>query len=65
MMLTIAFNLDARIAGATHKITHPEPLLCLILDLPRRALIHNDEEFIDVQNNEGNDCALIRIMQDQ
>jgi len=59
VMLPIAFDVHAEIEGDTAEITHPEPLLHLVLDLPNQALLSNDEEMIDVQNDCGNDYAVI------
>jgi len=59
VMLPIAFNVHAEVEGDTAEIMHPESLLHLILDLPNQALVSNDEEIIDVQNDCGDDCALI------
>jgi hypothetical protein len=49
--LPIAFNVHAKIEGDTPRIMHPEPLLHLIVDLANQALVSNDEEIIDVQND--------------
>jgi hypothetical protein len=48
VMLPIAFEVHADIAGDTPKIMHPEPLLHLILDLPNHTLVSNDKEIIDI-----------------
>ena len=37
----------------------PEPLFHRIFDLLNKALVSNDKEIIDVQNDCGNDCAFI------
>jgi len=63
VMLPIAFDIHAEIEADTPEIMHLEPLLHLILDLPNQALISNDEEIIDVQNDCGNDYVLILSMQ--
>jgi len=57
--LPIVVDVNAGIEGVTHEIMHPEPLLLRILDLPNQALIINDKEIIDVQNDCGNNCAMI------
>jgi len=54
VMLPIAFDFHAEIEGDTPEIMHPEPLLHLIVDLPNQALVSNDKEIIDVQNDCGN-----------
>jgi len=59
VMLPIAFDVHAEIEGDTPEIMHPEPLLHLILDLPNQALVSNDKEIIDVQNDCGDDYAVI------
>jgi hypothetical protein len=58
-ILQIAFDVHAEIEEDTPEIMHPEPLLHLVLDLPNQALISNDEEIIDVQNDCGIDYAVI------
>ena len=63
VMLPIAFDVHAEIEGDTPEIMHPEPLLHLVLDLPNQALIRNDKEIIDVQNDRGNDYVLILIIE--
>jgi hypothetical protein len=63
VMLPIAFDVHSEIEGDTPKIMHPEPLLHLILDLPNQALVSNDKEIIDVQNDCGNDYDMIHIME--
>ena len=62
VMLPIAFDVHAELEGDTPEIMHPEPLLHLILDLPNQALISNDKEIIDVQNDRSNNYVLILIM---
>jgi len=59
VMLAIAFDVHAEIAGDIPEIMHPEPLLHHIHYLHNQALVSNDKEVIDVQNDCGNDCALI------
>jgi hypothetical protein len=59
VMLPIAFDVHAEIEGDTLEIMHPEPLLHVIIDLPNQALVNNDTEIIDLQNDWRNDCALI------
>jgi len=61
--LPIEFDIHAEIEGITPMIMHPEPLLHMILYLPNEALVGNDEEIIDVQNNCRNDYALILIVE--
>jgi len=63
VMLPIAFDNHAEIEGETPEIIHLEPLLHPILDLPNQSLVGNDEEIINVQNNCGNDYALILIVE--
>jgi len=63
VMLPIAFDIHAEIEGDTPEIMHPETVLHLILDLPNQALVSNDEEIIDVQNDCSNDYALIHIVE--
>jgi len=58
VMLPIAFDVHAGIEGDPPEIMHSEPLLHLILDLPNQALISNDKEIIDPQNDCGDDFAL-------
>jgi len=63
VILPIAFDVHAKVEGDTPSIMHPEPLLHLIFDLRNQALVSNDKEIIDVQNDCGDDCALILIME--
>jgi len=63
VMLPIPFDVHGKIQGDTPEIMHPDPLLCLILDLPNQALISNDEEIIFIQNDCSDDYALILIME--
>jgi len=63
VMLPIAFDVHAEIAGDTPGIMYPEPLLHLVLDLPNQALVSNDKEILDIQNDRGNDYVLILIME--
>jgi hypothetical protein len=62
VMLPMAFNVHPEIEGDTPEMMYPQPLLHLVLDLPNQALVSNDEETIDVQNDRGND-GLILIME--
>jgi hypothetical protein len=62
VMLPIAFDVHAEIDGDTPEIMHLEPLLHLIVYLPNQALVSNDKEIMDVQNDRGN-YVLIFIMQ--
>jgi len=59
VMLPIAFDVHAEIAGDTPEMMHLEPLLHLVLDLHNQALVSNVEEIINIQNNCGNNYALI------
>jgi hypothetical protein len=63
VMLQIACDDHAEIAGDTPEIMHPEPLLHQILNLPNQDFVRNDKEIIDVQNNCGKNYALIPIME--
>jgi hypothetical protein len=58
----IALNLYAKIEGDTPKMMYPEHLLHLILVLPYQALVRNDWEIIDIQNDHSDDYALNIIM---
>jgi hypothetical protein len=60
-MLPIALNILAEIEGDTPELIHLEHHFDLILDLHNQALVRNDEETIDIQNNRGND-SFIHIM---
>jgi len=62
VMLPIAFDVHAKIEGDTPEIMHPEPLLHLVLDQPNQALVSNDKEIIDVQNDCGNDYSVILLV---
>ena len=62
VMLPIAFDVNAETDVDTPEIMHPEPLLHRILDLPNQALVSNDKEIIDVQNNCGDDYAVILLV---
>jgi len=64
LKLQIAFDLHTEIEGDTPEIIHPEPLLHLILDLPNQALITNDKEIIDLQNDCGYYISIL-IMEHQ
>jgi len=59
VMLPIAFNVHAEMEADTLEIMHSERLIYLVLDLPNQALVSNDKEIIDIQNDCGDDCALI------
>ena len=65
VMLPIAFDVHAEIEGDTPEIMHPESLLHLILDLPNQALVSNDKEIIDVQNDCGNDVLFLIMEHEQ
>jgi hypothetical protein len=62
LKLPIGFDVHAEIQGDTPEIMHPEPLLHLSLELPNQALVSNDQEIIDVQNDRGN-YVMILIME--
>jgi hypothetical protein len=59
VMLLIAFDVYAVIEGGTPEIIHPEPLLHLIFDLPNEVHVSNDEEIINVEEDCGDDYAVI------
>ena len=59
VMVPNTFDDHTETEGGTAGILHPEPLLNLILDLPNHAVVSNDEEIINVQNDCSDDCALI------
>jgi len=59
VMLPIAFDVQATIEVDTPEDMHPERCLHLILDLPNQALVSSVEEIINIQNNCGDNCALI------
>jgi hypothetical protein len=42
---------------------YPEPLSHLILHLPNQALVSNDKEIIDVQNERGKDYVMMLLME--
>ena len=63
LMLLSWFAIHAEIEGATPRIMHAEPLLHLVLDLRNQALISIEKKIIYVQNDCGDDCALILIME--
>jgi len=62
VMLPIAFDVHAEMEGDTPEIMHPEPLLHQIFDLPNQALVNNDKEIIDVQNDWGNIYSVIFLV---
>ena len=62
VMLPIAFDVHAEIEEDTSKIMHLEPLLYLVLNLPNQAHVSNDEEIIDLQNDYGDDYAVILLV---
>jgi hypothetical protein len=62
VMLASVLDVHAEIERNTPEIMHPERLLHLILDLPNQALVTNDKEIIDVQNECGDDYALILLV---
>jgi hypothetical protein len=59
VMLLIVVIVHTDIAGDTPEMMYLEPLLHLFLDLSNHARVSNDKEVIDIQNDCGNDCALI------
>jgi len=61
VMLLIEFGVLGVIEGDTPEIMHPEPFLHWILDLHNQALVSNDTEIFDLQNDGGNYHALIII----
>ena len=63
MMLPIVFDVHVKTEGDTPDIIHPEPHFHLILDLPNQALVGNDTEIIDVQNDWGNHRASIGLIE--
>jgi hypothetical protein len=58
-MLPVAFNIHTEIEGDTSEIIPPEPLHHRVRDLPHQALVRNDEEIMDVQNDSGDDYTVI------
>jgi len=62
VQLPIALDVHLEIEGGTSEIMHPEPPLHLILDVPNQALVSNDKEIINEQNDHGN-YVLIQIME--
>jgi hypothetical protein len=62
VMLPIAFHDHPEIEADTPEIMHPENLLHPILDLPNQALVWNDMEIIEVQNDCGDDYAVILLV---
>jgi hypothetical protein len=65
VMLPIAFDVHAEIEGDTPEIMYPEPLLHLILDLPNQAIVSNDKEIIDVQNDRSNYVSILIMEHEQ
>jgi hypothetical protein len=63
VMLPIVVDVHAEIEGVTTEIMHPEPLLHVVVDLAKQALISNDEEIIDVLSQCGNDYDLMLMME--
>ena len=59
VMVPIAFDVHAEIEGNSAEIMHPEPLLHSVLDLLSEALVSNDAEIMELQNDRGNDYAVI------
>jgi hypothetical protein len=47
VMLPIAFDVNAEIAGDATDNIPPEPLPYLVLYLPNQALVSNDDKMID------------------
>jgi hypothetical protein len=62
VMLPIAFDVHAEIEGGTPEIIYPGPVLHLVLDLPHQALVSNDQEIIDIQNDCGKDYSVILLV---
>jgi len=58
-MLLIAFDGHAKLEGDTPDMMNPKPHLHLFRDLPNHAFVSNEMEIIDIQNNCGDNCALI------
>jgi hypothetical protein len=61
-MLPIESNVHAEIDGDTPEIMHPEPRLHLILHLPNHAIVTNDKDIIDVQNQCSDAYAMILLV---
>jgi len=61
-MLPIALDVHALIDGNTPETMHPDPFLYLIVDLPSQIPISNDVDILDLQNDCGNDYAMILIV---
>jgi hypothetical protein len=59
VMLPVEFNIHTEIKGDTSVIIPPEPLDHRVLDLPHQALVRNDEEIMDIQNDNGDDYTVI------
>jgi hypothetical protein len=62
VMLPIVFNIHTEMKRETPKIMDPEHLLLLVLDLPNQALVTNDKEILNVQNESAN-YVMIHIME--
>jgi hypothetical protein len=61
VMLLIAIDVHTKIAEDPCKVMYPEPCVHLILDLPNQALVSNDKEVIDVQNDPGNYTLILIV----
>jgi hypothetical protein len=62
VMLPIAFDITAEIEGDNPEIMHLESLPHLILDVPNQALVTNEKEIINLQNDHSNNYVLILIL---
>jgi hypothetical protein len=62
-MRQISFDVHVEIAGGTPEIIHLEPIHHRVFDLCNQAIDTNDQEIIQVQNECGNDYAMVLIMQ--
>jgi hypothetical protein len=58
VMLTIVVDVHAEIEADTPDIMHPEPLVHPIINLLNQALVTNDKEIIDEQNDTANEYGL-------
>jgi hypothetical protein len=62
VMLPVAFDVHAEMHSDTPEIMHPQPLLHLVLDLPNQALNSNVKDIMDVQNDNGDDYAVMLLV---
>jgi len=65
VILPIAFAVHVEIYGDTLEIMHLESLPHQVGDLPKKALVNNDEKIIDLQNDCGNNYVLILAVEDE